>query len=65
MRWLGLSLVIQLVFAALQFIGKLAKAELPSFEEFLPLIALVLCIGFFEAFSWRGWVLMRLEESFG
>ena len=62
---LGLSPVLQPVFAALQFMGTLAKAQLPSFEEFLPLSALVLCIGFFEAFFWRGWVLMRLEESFG
>jgi hypothetical protein len=64
-KFLGLSLVLQLVFAALQFMGTLAKAQLPPFEEFLPLIALALCIGFFEAFFWRGWVLMRLEESFG
>jgi membrane protease YdiL (CAAX protease family) len=64
-RWLGLSLVLQLVFAAIQFMGTLAKTQLPPFEEFLPLIALALCIGFFEAFFWRGWVLLRLEESFG
>ena len=64
-RWLGLSLLLQLLFAALQFMGTLAKAQLPPFEEFLPLIALALCIGFFEAFFWRGWVLLRLEESCG
>lgn len=64
-RFLGLSLVLQLVFAALQFMGTLAKAQLPPIEEFLPLITLALCIGFFEAFFWRGWVLLRLEESFG
>lgn len=64
-RGLGLSLVLQLVFAALQFIGTLAKTLFPPFEEFFPLIALALCIGFFEAIFWRGWVLLRLEESFG
>jgi len=64
-RWLGVSLVLQLVFAAFQFMGTLAKAQLPPFEEFLPLLALALCIGFFEAVFWRGWVLLRLEESFG
>jgi uncharacterized protein len=64
-RWLGLSLILQLLFAGLQFMGTLATAQLPPFEELLPLIALALCIGFFEAFFWRGWVLMRLEESFG
>jgi len=64
-RWLGVSLVLQLVFAAFQFMGTLAKAQLPPFEEFLSLLALALCIGFFEAVFWRGWVLLRLEESFG
>jgi len=64
-RWLGVSILLQLTFAALQFMGTLAKAQLPPFEEFVPLIALALCIGFFEAFFWRGWVLLRLEESFG
>ena len=64
-RGLGLSVVLQLAFAGLQFMGTLANTQLPPFEEFLPLIALALCIGFFEAVFWRGWVLMRLEESFG
>lgn len=64
-RWLVPSLILQLVFAALQFMGTLAKAQLPPFEKFAPLIALALSIGFFEAVFWRGWVLMRLEESFG
>lgn len=64
-RWLGLSLVLQLAFAAFQYMGTLAKAQLPPFEEFLPLITLALAIGFFEAVFWRGWVLLRLEEAFG
>jgi membrane protease YdiL (CAAX protease family) len=64
-RRLGVSILLQLVFTTLQFVGTLAKTQLPSFEEFFPLIALALCIGFFEAFFWRGWVLLRLEESFG
>jgi hypothetical protein len=64
-RRLGVSLVLQLVFAVLQGMATLTNAQLPPFEALLPLIALVLCIGFFEAFFWRGWVLLRLEESFG
>jgi membrane protease YdiL (CAAX protease family) len=28
-------------------------------------VALALAIGFFEAVFWRGWVLLRLVESFG
>jgi hypothetical protein len=31
----------------------------------VPLVALALAIGFFEAVFWRGWVLLRLEEAFG
>lgn len=64
-RWLGLSILLQLIFAAFQYVGTLAKAQLPPFEEFLPLMALALAIGFFEAVFWRGWMLLRLEESFG
>ncbi len=38
---------------------------MPSFDKVLPLIGLAIAIGFFEAFFWRGWVLLRLEEAFG
>ena len=64
-RALGISLVLQLVFSIFQSVGTLARAELPAFEQFLPLMALSLAIGFFEAVFWRGWVLQRLEEAFG
>ena len=64
-RWLVISLVLQLIFAGFQYIGTLAKASLPSVEELLPLVALALAIGFFEAVFWRGWILLRLEEAFG
>lgn len=64
-RWLGLSIALQLAFAALQYMGTLAKAQLPPLQEFAPLVALALTIGFFEAVFWRGWVLLRLEEAFG
>ncbi len=64
-RLLGVSIVLQLIFAALQFAPTLAQADLPAFAEFLPLIALSLAIGFFEAVFWRGWVQLRLEDAFG
>jgi uncharacterized protein len=64
-RWLALSLVLQIVFAALQFSGTLAKTQLPPTDQFIPLLCLALTIGLFEAIFWRGWVLLRLEESFG
>jgi membrane protease YdiL (CAAX protease family) len=64
-RWLGLSIVLQLVFAGLQYLGTLTQVQLPPLEQLVPLIALSLAIGFFEAVFWRGWVLLRLEESLG
>lgn len=62
---LGLSIILQLIFAALQFVGAYRDLHIPTFENLLPLIALALTIGFFEAVFWRGWVLLRLEECFG
>ena len=62
---LGLSIVLQLVFAALQFVGAYRDMQMPSLESLLPLVSLALAIGFFEAIFWRGWVLLRLEECFG
>lgn len=64
-RWLWLSLALQVIFAALQYTGTLAKSGLPGFEALAPLLALSLAIGFFEAVFWRGWVLLRLEQAFG
>ena len=62
---LGLSIVLQLAFAALQFSGAYRGLKIPTMESLLPLIALSLAIGFFESIFWRGWVLLRLEEAFG
>jgi hypothetical protein len=63
-RWWRISLTLQLVFAATQFITG-PKFEGMAFSTLVPLLALVLTIGFFEALFWRGWVLLRLEEAFG
>lgn len=64
-RWLGVSIGLQIVFGALQYFGTLAKVQLPAIQQLVPLVALALAIGLFEAIFWRGWVLLRLEESFG
>ena len=63
-RW-GISLAVQAVLAVLLYFATLAKVQLPPVEQLLPLVALSLTIGFFEAVFWRGWVLLRLEEAFG
>lgn len=64
-RLLGVSLVLQIIFAAIQYVITLGRADFPPLSTLLPLVALALAIGFFEAVFWRGWVLLRLEDSFG
>jgi len=56
--------VLQLALAAILYVTG-PSLQITSFAEFVPLLFLVLAIGFFEAVFWRGWVLLRLEESFG
>jgi len=62
---LGISLLIQLILAVLQYISGFRGLDLPPIEELLPLLAIALTIGFFEVIFWRGWVQLRLEEAFG
>jgi uncharacterized protein len=64
-RWLWLSLGLQILFAIWQYLATFAQGSLPDLPKLLPLLALSLAIGFFEALFWRGWVLLRLEEAFG
>jgi uncharacterized protein len=64
-RFLGISLMIQFVIAGFQFFAALRDTSFPAMGQLLPLLALALSIGFFEAVFWRGWVLLRLEEAFG
>jgi uncharacterized protein len=59
------SIIIQLILAGPQYSLALAMTGLPASDQLLPLLALCLAIGFFEAVFWRGWVLLRLEEAFG
>jgi hypothetical protein len=57
-RLLGLSLVLQVVFAALQFVPTLAKTQLPPLAEFLPLVALSLRMGC-RCRCWRRWASLK------
>ena len=56
---------MQLVLTAGLYRFVLADRTIPALAGLIPLIALSLVLGFFEAVFWRGWVLLRLEESFG
>jgi uncharacterized protein len=62
-RW-RLSIALQMALAVILYvIGP--KFQINSITEFIPLVGLALAIGFFEAVFWRGWVVGRLEQSFG
>ena len=65
-RW-PVSLALQAVFAVLLYLAAYrgAVVDLPPTLQLVPLVTLALTIGFFEAVFWRGWVLLRLVESFG
>jgi uncharacterized protein len=64
-RRLGPSLTLQFVFSVALFLANSSQIVLPPLEALVPLVALALAIGLFEAVFWRGWVLLRLEEAFG
>jgi membrane protease YdiL (CAAX protease family) len=63
-RW-RLALPLQLVLATLLYLTAFRDVAIPAPGDLIPLIALTLAIGFFEAVFWRGWVQLRLEASFG
>jgi hypothetical protein len=56
---------LAIVFAGVQFALTLARAEYPAPEVWLPLLAMALPVGLFEAVFFRGFIQNRLEASFG
>jgi phage shock protein PspC (stress-responsive transcriptional regulator) len=46
-------------------LGLLINLDMPAAIGLVPVVALALSIGLFEATFWRGWVLQQLEEAFG
>jgi uncharacterized protein len=63
-RW-RLTLGLALVLGTVQFALTLARVEYPAPEVWLPLLAMALVVGFFEAIFFRGFIQNRLEASFG
>lgn len=62
---LGRAFVLGVVLAAVQFFLTLWGYHLPRPVDWVPLVALALTVGFFEAVFFRGFVQNRLHESFG
>ena len=59
------SLVLQAIFVIPQLSKVISSINSSTPETVLPLAALALAIGFFEAVFWRGWILQALERAFG
>lgn len=59
------SLLLQVIFV-LFIQGELVRTlQGKPWERIVPLVALSLAIGFFEAVFWRGWLFQKLESAFG
>ena len=59
------TLVLALVFAAVQFSLTLWGYELPEPVDWVPLLLMSLTVGVFESVFFRGFVQNRFEEAFG
>lgn len=63
---LGITIALQLLLSFLLYYKQLPLLlEGVVWEKFIPLVALALTIGFFEAVFWRGWMIQKLEKSLG
>ena len=59
------TVLLGLVFAAVQFSITFWRYELPEPVEWIPLLLMSLTVGMFESIFFRGFIQNRLEESFG
>lgn len=62
---LRLTLVLGLVFAAVQFALTLWGYDLPEPVDWVPLLVMALVVGMFESVFFRGFIQNRLTEQFG
>ena len=59
------TIMLALVFAAVQFSITFLGYDLPAAGDWIPLVGMALMVGFFEAIFFRGFVQERLEAAFG
>lgn len=59
------TVLLGLVFAAVQFSLTLWSYELPEPVDWIPLLLMSFTVGMFESIFFRGFIQNRLEESFG
>jgi membrane protease YdiL (CAAX protease family) len=59
------SLIIGLVLGVITYLNTLTKVQLPPTENLVPLVAMALTVGLFEALFFRGWMQLGFERAFG
>lgn len=62
---LVLSVALGLILTAVQYYLTLRNIELPEIMELIPLATMALAVGLYENIFYRGWIQLRMEESFG
>jgi membrane protease YdiL (CAAX protease family) len=61
----GQTATLALLFAGVQFWLTVWRLDLPTPEDWVPLLVMALVVGVFEAIFFRGFLQSRLEEQFG
>lgn len=64
-RYLIPSIVLGLLLGAYTYQNTLATSSLAWTNELVPLVAMALTVGLFEAVFFRGWLQLRFEAAFG
>ena len=64
-RLLGPSLLLGLILGADTYRNTIAPGGITVDTSLVPLIAMTLAVGFFEAVFFRGWLQLRFEAAFG
>ena len=59
------SIILGIVFSVIQYFLTIRNIETPAIRELIPLLTMALAVGFYENIFYRGWVQLRMEESFG
>lgn len=62
---LAVSVILCIVLSVIQYFFTLNSIKIPSLTELIPLIAMAVAVGLYENIFYRGWVQLRMEESFG
>jgi len=65
LRYALISIIIGLVLSVFQYTFTLANVNLPPMLNLIPLVTMTLTVGLFEAVFFRGFIQLRLEDSFG